>query len=103
MKRNQRHCEVLLAVQLALLGEVTPNLRAVTVEYLDISIQVESLFDGPPSEDELEGMACAETEVLALFPESHTVSWTVRNLPGPNPIPKGKPLAFLRKEPISEY
>lgn len=102
MKVTQRHCEVLLSVQLALLGEVTPNLRAVTVEFGDGTIIVESLFDGPPSEDELEGMACAETEVLALFPETHSVSWTVTNLPAPNPIPKRKPLAFLRKEASTE-
>lgn len=101
MNNDPRHCAVLLAVQLALLGEVTPNLRAVTVEYTATSIQVDALFDRAPSEDELEGMACAETEVLALFPEHHTVLWTVKNLPAANPVPKGKPLAYLRKEPLN--
>jgi hypothetical protein len=47
-----RRCEVLLAIQQALLGEVTANLRAVTVNYAETSIRFEAYFHGEINEEE---------------------------------------------------
>jgi hypothetical protein len=93
-----RRCEVLLSLQRALLGEVTPNLRAVTVNYDDTSIHFEAFFDGAISDDEREGMSLVETEVLADFPAVHKVTHEVIRMDAPAMIPKDRIWVYFRKE-----
>jgi hypothetical protein len=84
-----RTAEVVLAVQQALLGEVTPNLRAVIVARHDASsVFVVAYFDAEPSELEREAMSRVETELLARFPEDHVVQVDVVQLGEPELIPK---------------
>jgi hypothetical protein len=60
---------VILSVQRALLGEVSPALRGVTVGWNDNSINILCFFDGFISEEDREAMSCVETEVMADFSE----------------------------------
>jgi hypothetical protein len=64
---------LLLSVQRALLGEVSPALRGVTVGWHDHVIQLRSYFDGPISDEDRESLSCVATEVIADFPEPWTI------------------------------
>ena len=97
---NDRKCEVLVAVQQALLGEVSARLRAVTVSYDDKSIHFDCYYDGDITDEDREAMSCVETELMAVFPETHSVTHSVQRKDYPNPIPKETTWAFFRKEDI---
>lgn len=97
---DMRRCEVLLSLQRALLGEVSPNLRAVTVSYTDSSVQFEAYFDGEISDEDREAMSMVETEVMADFPSSHVITHEVKRLDAPALIPKDRTWAYYRKEPL---
>jgi len=60
---------VLLTFQVALLGMVTPALRAVTVQWDAERILAHCLFDGPTGEEEREACSDVEAEVMASFPD----------------------------------
>lgn len=60
---------VLLAAQRALLGEIPPVLRAVTLGWSTNKVQVCAIFDGEASEDHRESMECVGTEIIASFPD----------------------------------
>lgn len=70
-----RRCEVLLAMQQALLGEVTAHLRAICVSYCDHSIHFEAYFDGIITDDDRDRMSLVEAEVMALFPSTHVIKF----------------------------
>ena len=70
---------VLLTVQVALLGMVTPSLRGVTVHWDDRRILAHCFFDGPIGEEERETCSDIEAEVMASFP-NHKVDVLVRRL-----------------------
>lgn len=93
-----RKAEVLLALQQALLGEVPANLRVVTVVYDESSIHFDAYFDGEITDDAREAMSRVETEVMALFPETHTVSHTTIRCDYPQPIPKDRTWVYCRQE-----
>lgn len=95
-----RKCDVLLSLQRALLGEVSPNLRAVTVHFTDASIHFEAFYDGEPHEEDRESMLLVETEVMAEFPSSHAVTHAVSRLDAPALIPKDSIWAYYRREPL---
>jgi hypothetical protein len=88
-----------LAVQSALLGEVTRSLRAVVVDhYTDTSISIVAYFDARAGEDEHEALNRAETQLIARFPEAHTISVSSVELPEPLPIPRQGLWAYCRWE-----
>jgi len=95
---NNRKQSVLVALQQALLGEVSTRLRAVTVSFDESSIHFEAIFDGAVGEDDRESMSCVETELMALFPSAHVITHAVRRSDFPEPIPQDKVWAFYRKE-----
>lgn len=97
---NDRNCEVLVAVQQALLGEVSARLRAVTVSYDDKSIHLDCYYDGDITDEDREAMSCVETELMAVFPETHSVTHSVQRKDYPSPIPKETAWAFFRKEDV---
>jgi len=90
----------MVAVQQALLGEVSASLRAVTVSYDENSIHLDCYYDGEIVDDDREAMSCVETELLATFPETHTITVQICRMDHPTPIPKGKIWAFCRREPL---
>ncbi len=68
---SNRKQTVLVSLQQALLGEVSERLRAVTVSYDDKSVHFDCIYDGEIRDDDHESMSCVETELIALFPETH--------------------------------
>jgi hypothetical protein len=97
---NDRNYEVLVAVQQALLGEVSTRLRAVTVSCDDKRIHLDCYYDGAISDEDRGAMSCVETELMAVFPETHSVTHSVQRKDYPSPIPKEATWVFSRKEDI---
>jgi len=99
MKNYERKNAVLVALQQALLGEISDKLRAVTVSYDEESIHFVCYFDGEIQEDDWESMSCVETELLAQFPDTHQITRELVRCDCPVPIPKDRIFVFWRKEP----
>ncbi len=92
-----RRLRILLVVRIALLGEIPPNLRAVSVDWTEDKIILYFFFNGEPSEDDRENAECVATDILAHFFESSSETNCV-NIPEPNPIPRlGKQFVFACK------
>lgn len=101
-ENNNRRCAVLVAVQQALLGEITANLRAVTVIYDEKSILLEAYFDEEATGEDKNAMSLVETELIAAFPEDHAIDVKLVRRPTPQLIPKDRIWAFHRKETMLE-
>jgi len=69
MQTVEMRNSVILSVQRALLGEVSPALRGVTVGWDEKSITILCYYDRKISPEEREAMSCVETEVMADFPD----------------------------------
>lgn len=91
--------DVLLTAQVALLGEISHAVRGITLAWDDSEIRVRAIMDGEPSEDDVESIECAGTEIIASFPE-HQIAVEVVRLDEPAPLePQGlKAWVFRRKE-----
>jgi hypothetical protein len=74
--------EVLLTFQVALLGMVTANLRAVTVSWTATRIEGHLHFDGAIGEAEEEIASDVEAEIMASFP-NHEISVTAQRCDPP--------------------
>lgn len=74
---NDRKHNVLIAIQQALLGEISPKLRAITLSYGDETIHFDCYYDGEIFADDREAMSCVETELIAIFPETHSITHCV--------------------------
>ncbi len=61
---------ILLSVQTALLGEVTPSLVAVALRWTEGKIEGRFYYEAEPSESEQERVSDIETEIMASFPDS---------------------------------
>ena len=95
---NRRRA-VMLAVQTALLGEVTPNLRAVTVSWHSSSVRARLLYDGHVEGSETECASDIEAELMAVFPEEN-VSVFAEQLDYPKDLNERhlQAWAYMRKE-----
>ncbi|MGY3451080.1 hypothetical protein ACVILH_003422 [Bradyrhizobium sp. USDA 4353] len=90
---------VVLSVTRALLGEVTPSLRAVQFDLVDRNIDIFCIFDGSMSEDDRESMSCVETEVMADFPDATVRAHCLRiDLPDRVPNAPGRSTVFAHRE-----
>ena len=96
---DSRRSIVLVALQQALLGEVTDRLRCVTVRYSDVAVHFTAYVDGALTDDDREAMSRVETELMAVLPESEAVSHTVVRLDAPAPLPKDTTWVYYRAEP----
>jgi hypothetical protein len=75
---QQFRIEVLLTLQVALLGWIRPSVRKVGVGWSDKCINVRIFHDGEPDEDDVEAASCVETEIMASFPDHEVVVSAVR-------------------------
>lgn len=89
---------VLLTMQAALLGAVSPNLRMVLVSIAPDGVQMDCLFDGDPSEDDVESMSCVETELIASLPPDVIVLTNIERFDFPKPLPKRLYPVYQRRE-----
>jgi hypothetical protein len=97
---NERKTQVLLAMQLALLGEISSKIRAVTVIFKTSSIHFECFCDGEIEAIDEASMLCVDTELVAIFPENQKVTHAVKRLDSPTPIPRdaNTHFVFLRRD-----
>jgi hypothetical protein len=102
LKVDTRRTSVLLSIQRALLGEVRPTLRCVTVGWDSDSIRILCYFDGEISEDDRESMECVLTEVIASFPpsEGDRIQLDCVRRDAPGPIDFLKSTVYRRHESI---
>jgi len=89
--------DLLLHLQVALLGMVPPNLRAVTLGWSHNGIEGKFYFDGPVSSVEQELVSEVETEVIAGFPD-HAVEFSSVRFDAPDKPPILKAWVYYRQE-----
>lgn len=89
-----------LSVQRALLGMVSPSLRAVSCEAANERIRLRFVFDGPIDEDEEHDARAVGTEVIADFPASWTIDEQIVRIDYPADRREGALAlwAYMRKE-----
>lgn len=97
---NDFRVSVAMSLMRALLGEITPNIRAVLVRPQEQdSFSIEVYVDGDVSEEDEEMASCVGTEVIADFPSNFDISQRVIRLDSPIKVPVGDGiLVYLRKE-----
>jgi hypothetical protein len=95
---NPLRVQILLSVQRALLGEVPPALRGVTVGWHDTTVQLRCYFDGPVSEEDRESMSCVASEVIADFSAPWTIDEEVIRKDAPEPMESLDAWAYRRRE-----
>ena len=65
--------ELRVAAQIALLGEVPPSLRSVSLLIGERTLHFRAIFQTGAGDDDLESLRCVATEVLASLNSSFTV------------------------------
>lgn len=100
---NEREVAVLLAIYEALLGAIPSHLRAITARWDESSIHFDAYYDGEVTDEDRETMAVADTEVLAQFPATHTVTHEVHRLDFPAEFPRSGRFIFHRQEDLPPF
>lgn len=90
-----------LSLQRALLGEISPALRAVAFSMQGRHIDVRFYYDGSISEDDLESASCAETTMLADYCPEDTVKVRPIRCDAPGAISDDGVWVYLRREVAS--
>jgi hypothetical protein len=90
---------LLLSIQRALLGEVTPNIRAVTAAIDENAITLRWIIDGAIADDLESDLGAAGVEIGADF-DSHQIAQEFLRCDAPRPMEEFhlEQLAYLRKE-----
>lgn len=90
---------VRLSVQRALLGHITPNLRAVCIKNVNDEIELVFYYNTLPSDEEQELADFTDTEFIADFPSpEYKTDFQIITLPYPNKIPKDGICVYKRYE-----
>ena len=96
---NSLRKSIVSSVNRALLGSITPNLRAVAADWDDQRILLVFYFHGTPSADDKETMSVVHTEVLTDFLDIRPVEVSIERLHMPSKINGLRALIFERQEP----
>ncbi|MES2344771.1 MAG: hypothetical protein V4494_02375 [Chlamydiota bacterium] len=83
----------------ALLGVITPELRAVVVDLVEDVFYINFYYDGEVSEDLIDLWDCAITEASAGLDSNFGLDEYIERLDYPQKIPRSGTFAYLRKEP----
>jgi hypothetical protein len=89
-----------LSAQRALLGQVPPVLRALSVAAAEHCIHFRCYFDGPTSDHDKELLSEAATEIIADFSAPWAISEEYLELPYPEPMRHLEHLIYLRHESL---
>ena len=98
MTRSVERSLVLLSLQRAMLGEVFPALRAVTVEWSDSAVKFWAYIDGALSDADAESLSCISAELAADFWPGVDIDYEVVRVDFPNKIDDTRTRAFHRRE-----
>jgi hypothetical protein len=69
MDNKELRIKVLLSLQVALLGKISPNIRGITCSWDFSKIIIRCIFHGKIDEEDRDSMEIACTEVMADFPD----------------------------------
>ncbi len=94
--------KVLLSLQRALLGEVFPALREVTVDWSDSSVKFWAYVDGELAPEDEESLSCVSAEVAADFWSGVEIDYEIIRCDAPQRIQDGRLAVFCRRESDSE-
>jgi hypothetical protein len=98
----EKEKDILLSLQYALCGEISKNMRAVFVDWIDEKLFLYFIFDGEISEDDIEEASCIETEFFCALTRpcvGTRLSTECIRIDAPKPIPDfGKECVYKRKE-----
>lgn len=97
MSRSVDRSLVLLSFQRALLGEVFPALRGMTVEWSDSLVKFWAYVDGQLSEADAESLSCVSAEVAADFWDGVSIEYEVMTLVPTARIEDQRTYVFLRR------
>jgi hypothetical protein len=89
----------------ALWDEVTPQLRAATVDLCDKTRTYSMCiyYEGNASETQLDLWDCVICEADCDFGFDYDFKNSITRIDYPNPIPRAGRLVYLRKEPLKSY
>lgn len=73
-----REIEILLELQTALLGVITPNIRGITVGWTSDQIDIIAYYNGTISDDDKEDIEVVNTEMVAKFYPTKITSECIR-------------------------
>jgi hypothetical protein len=90
--------QVLLSLQRAMLGEVFPALRAVTVEWSDTSVKFWAYIDGPLTEEDADSLSCMSAEIAGDFWPGVEIDYEPVRLDFPDKIMDMRARVFHRRE-----
>lgn len=93
--------KLLLSIQRALLGTVTPNLRMVTGEGDNRETRLIFYYDGETSEEINELAEVAATEIISSFSNT-TLDFKILRLDAPQKMKSLSEIAYLRCETEAE-
>lgn len=74
---------VRLSLQIALLGMITPNIRAITCGWDSITINVKFIYDGDFSDNDADLAEEVASEVISSFPD-YMISTKCISVPSPS-------------------
>lgn len=102
MMATSEIAQLLYHVQLALLQHVTGNLRWVGCRQQGATVEVAAVFSQPLTPEEVELMQMTETEIIASYPDSYEVRFSVHVVDGEErllALKQGFWSAYFRYEP----
>lgn len=89
---------VLLSLQRALLGEVFPALRVLTVDWSDATVKFWAYVDGVPRPRDAESLSCVSAAVAADFLPGVDIDYEIIRCDFPSPILDARIRVFARRE-----
>ena len=90
--------QLLLGLQVALLGMVTPNMRNISCEAESGVIRLRTFFDGEVTAEDEERMEEVASELISHFPNADIVSECIRLDPPDRSFKHLKYVAYARYE-----
>ncbi len=91
-------CRVLLTIQRALLGEVFPDLRAITVDWSLEFVKFRAYVHGESRPDDLDSLSCVSAELSADFEEEINIEYSIIRIDAPNQIVDSGVFVYKRRE-----
>ena len=97
LAKTEIDIQLILSSTRALLGEIVPCLRSVSVEIHDHTIVWQCLFDSDATEDDFELLSAASAEIIADF-NDYDLEEIIKCVPFPEQMENLKNLIYLRHE-----
>ena len=95
--RTQEDISLILSGVRALIGEITPPLRSVSIELDNKKVIFKCVFDQTATDDDIELMSAVAGEIIADFPD-YDLKEIYQKIPQPEPTNPLKNVLYHRHE-----